>query len=222
MESLSETLIQSLRIGNSHRGHRAHRASLILVLSVAQCLLFGCVHLPKTSSDDAMPHGAVCQVVATWNHQVVFAPDPVHGGAEAPGLVGRLYLFGPEISYPLIEDGSVIVDLFDDTKPATDGPPVPLEEWRIDPGTLKRLAKHDMIGWGYTLFLPWGTYRPEINQIHLKLRYASAKGTPLYSDSGRLSLDRPSMPGTAITQAKATQKAVTSSGPGPGVELTTR
>src|SRR2546430_4724237 len=112
----------------------------------------GCVHLPKTGSDEPMPHGAVCQIVATWNHQVVFAPDPTHNGAPTPGLTGRLYLFGQEVSFPLVEEGSLIVDLFDDTKsadtkPAVDGQPIPLEEWRLDPATLKRLAKKDMIGY---------------------------------------------------------------------------
>jgi hypothetical protein len=151
----------------------------------------GCVHLPKTGSDDPMPHGQVSQIVAAWNHQVAYAPDPVHGGNEAPGLAGRLYLFGPEISYPLIDDGSMVVDLFDDTKPAGEGQPVPLEEWRFDPITLKRLAKRDIIGWGYTLFLPWGTYKPEISQVHLKVRYVTAKGVPFFADSGPLSLNSP-------------------------------
>jgi len=151
----------------------------------------GCVHLPKTGSDDAMPHGQVCQAVATWNHQVVFAPDPAHGGMEAPGLVGRLYLFGSEISYPLIDDGSVVVDLFDDTKQSDEGQPVPLEEWRVDPATLKRLAKRDMIGWGYTLFLPWGTYKPNISHVHLKVRYVTEKGNQFFAESGPLSLNSP-------------------------------
>ena len=150
----------------------------------------GCVHLPKTGSDDPTPHGAVCQIAATWNHQVVFAPDPTHNGAPTPGLAGRLYLFGKEISYPLVEEGSLIVDLYDETKPAAEGQPLPLEEWRLDPATLKRLAKKDMIGYGYTLFLPWGTYKPEINQIHLKIRFVTAKGDTFYADSGRVSLDK--------------------------------
>ncbi len=167
-------------------------------------LLPGCVHLPKTGSDEPMPHGAVCQVTATWNHQVVFAPDPTHGGAPTPGLAGRLYLFGQEISYPLVEEGSLTVDLYDDTKPATNGQqPIPLEEWRLDAATLKRLVRRDMIGYGYTLFLPWGTYKPEINQIHLKLHFVTSKGAPFYAESGRLSLDKPVGPETHLTQATA-------------------
>ena len=174
----------------------------------------GCVHLPKTGSDETMPHGAVCQVVATWNHQVVFAPDPTHGGTPSPGLAGRLYLFGPEVSFPLVEEGSLIVDLFDDTKPATaDGQPLPLEEWRLDPSTLKRLVKRDMIGYGYTLFLPWGTYRPEINQIHLKVRFVTAKGNSYYADSGRVSLDKAIEPVTHSATEMSKSNAPSPAGP---------
>ncbi len=176
-----------------------------LLFLVSGLAVPGCVHLPKTESDDDMPHGAVCQAVATWNHQVVFAADPAHGGAEAPGLVGRLYLFGPEISYPLIDDGSVVVDLFDDTRPASEGQPIPLEEWRIDSATLKRLAKRDMIGWGYTLFLPWGTYKPDISQVHLKVRYITAKGNPFFAESGPLTLNSP--PGTTYHTVTAADKS---------------
>jgi hypothetical protein len=156
----------------------------------------GCVTLPKADKEDPMPHGEVRQTVATWNHQVVFAADPVHGGVESPGLVGRLYLFGQEVSFPVIDDGSVIVDLYDDSQSeeksaaevANGSQQLPLEEWRFDPITLKKLAKKDMIGWGYTLFLPWGTYKPDIHQVHLKVRYLTAKGIPFFAESGPLSL----------------------------------
>jgi hypothetical protein len=170
--------------------------------------------LPKTGPDEAIPHGAVCQVVATWNHQVVFAADPTHGGAPTPGLAGRLYLFGSEISYPLIEEGSLVVDLYDDTKSAANSPPLPLEEWRLDPDTLKRLVKKDMIGYGYTLFLPWGTYKPDINQIHLKARFVAAKGASFYADSGPVSLDKAIPPHIhpEQTAAKPTNNVVHAAG----------
>ena len=181
--------------------------------------LSGCVTLPKGDKEDPMPHGQVCQVVATWNHQAVFVPDPAHGGVEEPGLAGRLYLFGPEISFPLIEDGSVVVDLYDDTKAPGDGQPIPLEEWRFDPATLKRLAKKDMIGWGYTLFLPWGTYKPEINQIHLKVRYVTAKGNPFFCESGPMSLDRPVMPAHHTTMTSTKPSVTTTSSVAPNVAV---
>jgi hypothetical protein len=139
---------------------------------------------------DQPPTGSVHQVVATWNNQVFTAPDPVHGGAAVTGLAGRLYLFGPQLDFPLEGDGAVVVDLYDPTSgtAAPNGTPVPLEEWRFDKDTLKRLERKDMIGWGYTLFLPWGTYRPEIKQVRLQVRYEPPGGSPLYDQSSPLRL----------------------------------
>ena len=66
--------------------------------------------------------------------------------------------------------------------------PAPLEEWRFDRETLQRLYKRDAVGGGYTLFLPWGTYKSEITQVRLRLRYEPTKGTPLYNESSTLVL----------------------------------
>jgi hypothetical protein len=134
------------------------------------------------------PSPAAYQVVATWYPEVVVTPDPAHGGAPVHGLAGRVYLFGPEISFPLAGDGTMVVDLFNDTPDAK--ATVPLEEWRFDKDTLKRLQRRDAVGWGYTLFLPWGTYQPEIKRVHLRLRYEPAKGAPLYTESPAISLKK--------------------------------
>jgi hypothetical protein len=155
----------------------------------------GCVSTgPLLTSVSEKPTGNVCQVVVTWNPEVVFTPDPAHGGAPTPGLAGRLYLFGSEINYPLTGDGCVVVDLYDDTPAAAGKASVPLEEWRIDKDTLKRLERRDAVGWGYTLFLPWATYRPEITQVQLRLRYEPAKGTPLYAESSPVVFNKGSVP----------------------------
>src|SRR5205823_13476032 len=106
------------------------------------------------------PNSVPCQVVATWNPGVVYTPDPAHDGAETPGLVGRIYIFGPEISCPLASDGTMVVDLYDDTTGPAAKDARPLEEWQFDRDTLKRLQRRDAIGWGYTVFLPWATYKP--------------------------------------------------------------
>jgi hypothetical protein len=125
-----------------------------------------------------------CQLGTFWRKEVVYAPDPVHGGAPNPGLAGRLYLFGPENgSPPLAGDGSLVVDLFDDSGIAAGAPSKRLERWCIDKDTLKRLMRHDIIGDGYTLFLPWGTFKPDIRLVHLLVCYQPQKGTPLYTTS---------------------------------------
>jgi hypothetical protein len=127
-------------------------------------------------------------VVATWNPSVVFVPDSVHDGKLNPGLAGRIYMFGPEIGCPLLGNGCLAVQLFDVSKPGADPDAHPLEEWRLSSETLKQLQKRDAVGWGYTVFLPWGTYRPDITQIRLKVCYQPPKGFPLYATSGPMRL----------------------------------
>lgn len=155
-------------------------------------LVSGCVGtLPLACGDKGPPKGAVCQVVMTWNKEVVFTPDPVHDGTPTPGLVGRVYLFGSQVDYPLEGDGSLRVQLFDEGQKAGAKAPVLLEEWHLDKDTLKRLFRKDTIGWGYTVFLPWGTYKPELTRVLLKLRYEPPQGLPLYADDTPIVLAAP-------------------------------
>ena len=128
------------------------------------------------------PTGGPCYVVAAWIPEVRDNLDPLRYGKKCPGLAGRVYLFGEEIKYPILCEGTIAVDLYDRTpgKPSSD---VPLEVWHFDKVTLKRLQKRDAIGWGYTLVLPWGTYKPEITQVELRLSFQPVNGTPLYADS---------------------------------------
>jgi len=153
------------------------------------CLAGGCVTMGGPAPDKAKekpPSGIPCQVVATWQPQVIYSPDPAQMGISRPGLAGRVYLFDEEVGYPLIAEGKIVIDLFD----LTAGPvkPVLLEEWRFDKDTSKRLVRKDAIGWGYTLFLPWGTYRPDISMVQLKARFEPDKGTPLYAEASPLTV----------------------------------
>jgi hypothetical protein len=145
------------------------------------------------------PAPAVCQVAVNWVNKVVFAPDTVHGGVPTPGLAGRLYLFGPEVSFPLVGDGSVVVDLYDDTPVASGGQARLLEKWVLNAQTLGRLQRRDMIGEGYTLFLPWGSYRPDITQVHLMVCYTPARGNPLYAPSSSITLNGGNQPPNQVT-----------------------
>jgi hypothetical protein len=159
----------------------------------------GCTTTGGLCSCDAPPVGPACQVAATWNNQVMYSPDPAHNGTPCPGIGGRLYLFGPQVDFPLAADGCVVVDLFDLTALDPQKVSQPLEEWRFDKDTLKRLQKRDAIGWGYTLFLPWGTYRSDITRVQLKVRYEPKQGTPLYDENAPMTLNREagSPPGVA-------------------------
>lgn len=149
--------------------------------------------MPSLSSDGP-PAAAtnVCQVVVQWNKNVHYEPDPVNGGVPTPGIVGRLYLFGPTIDFPQAGDGSLMIDLFidSDSKPGEK----PVERWCIDPDTLRRLLRKDMVGWGYTLFLPWTTYQRDVTNVHMTVRYDPKSGNPLYAPSSKVTLEHPVSP----------------------------
>jgi hypothetical protein len=164
-------------------------ARILTALPLLVLFLTGCVTTSSfVPASWDKPTGEICQVAAAWVPEVVYTPDPVHGGDSRPGFAGRVYLFGEEVKYPLVGDGTIIVTLYDETKGRAQNK-VPLEEWRFDAETLKRLERKDTVGWGYTLFLPWGTYRPDIKQIQLRLRYHKhAGGLPLYAASQPFSL----------------------------------
>jgi hypothetical protein len=154
-------------------------------------LLSGCVHLDTADWGTHLGLSEpVCQIVATWTPEVMFAPDPTKQGAPTPGIAGRVYLFGAEVKTPLVGNGTLVVDLYDDAPLAAGKPAVLLEEWRFNKETLKTLCRKDAIGWGYTIFLPWGTYRPDITQVHLQMHYDAPGAMPVYSANCSLVLNR--------------------------------
>src|SRR5262249_30512390 len=138
----------------ARRGARPVRPSLVGGCVLLLALAPGCVNMKSLVTPEEMPAEPVAQVAARWEKQVLYAPDPVHGGASTPGLACRLYLFGMLPGNPLVGDGSVVVDLFDDPPVASGGQSRLLEKWCIDKDTLKRLLRGDVVGDGYTLFLP--------------------------------------------------------------------
>src|SRR5262245_31497220 len=173
------------------RAKHCARALAFLLVPLSFLLSAGCVTLgPLLPGSDLTAGTSPFQVVAWWSNQVMWTPDPTHGGAPTPGLAGRVYLFGPEIDFPLVGDGALVVDLLDVATVGPDGKPVLLEEWRLDKDTLKRLLKRDIVGWGYTVFLPWGTYRPEVSRIQLMVRYepTNRSNPPLYAQSATITL----------------------------------
>jgi hypothetical protein len=172
-------------------GYRINSRPIVAVMSLLLCLTSGCVGtLPFLSHDDSPMCGSVCQVVAAWNNEVILAPDPTRGGKPAPGIAGRIYLFGESIDFPRAGDGKIVVDLYQIA-----GQPQAaslLERWEFDRVTLSRLLRRDTIGWGYTIFLPWGSYKADVPvwNVLLKVRYEPANGATLFTEN-TITLNRP-------------------------------
>ena len=92
----------------------------------------------------------------------------------------------------------MIVYLYNDM-PDVPEKDVVLEEWVFSTKLMKELQRHDPIGWGYTVPLPWYTYKPEITRVRLKVRFDRVGGsTPLYSDTVSLSFETQQHPNSEI------------------------
>jgi hypothetical protein len=184
-----------------------YRRSVLSTLALG--LLFalsGCDTMGAFVNGD-LPHytESACQVQGCWQPNVLCAADSVHRGAQLPGIAGRVYLFGPQIGFPLVGDnGKLIVGLFDATPRPGQTEPVELEEWKLDSESLKLLLKKDMIGWGYTVFLPWASYKPDITQVVMKVRYDQPNRAPVFSES-ELTLDPTNVPPQVTQSVRAPQ-----------------
>jgi hypothetical protein len=166
--------------------------------------LVGCVTFdPWVKKHDPAPTGKVTQLAVTWDKGIAFLPDFTHGGAMNPGLVCRIYLFGSDGSFPLAGDGTVTIDLFDDSPLAAGREPIQKERWNFDKDTLKGCLRKDLVGWGYSLFLPWATYSPDIKQVHMMVCYTPHNGFPFYSPSQTMSLVHPDKNGPTLVKQTA-------------------
>lgn len=164
---------------------------LLLGFALTGLLGAGCMNLHKHALDKsttAAPGEAV-RLVTAWDNKMIFAPDTTRGGAMMPGIMGRMYLFGPDGGVPLEAKGGLIVDMYDHTLLTPGATPKLLEVWRIDPDSLKLLVKKDLFGVGYSIFLPWSTYRTDIQRVNLMIRYEPLQGAPLLTQSNPFSVD---------------------------------
>jgi hypothetical protein len=164
------------------------RACLILT----SLMLVGCTHgqklvgLKKTEPYDP---NQPAQMGMAWNNKVVYAADPTRGGVIMPVLTGRMYLFAAKESHSLVCPGTLTVDLWDHTPQSGKNEPQMLEQWVIDPETLAKLLKEDIIGQGYSIGLPWSTYRPDISSVHMIVRFDPSNGKPHVLQQGGFTVD---------------------------------
>jgi hypothetical protein len=177
---------------------------LALSLALWCGLSAGCVGMNAFIAPDQAPAGVPHQIAATWEKRVMWTPDTVHNGRQIPTLAGRLYLFGEEVGFPLVAEGAVEVDLYDDRPAAQGAPSVLVERWLIDEATLRRLKRKDFIGNGYTLVLPSKTIEdhPDLNAVHLTVKFTPRSGAPLFDAGRSIILSLGDVP-AGVTLAKA-------------------
>jgi hypothetical protein len=161
---------------------RAGTALAGLVLALAS----GCANTGQlmTALTGEKPAPPVAQVGAMWGEHVITGVDPAHAGAPMYGLIGRVYLWPADMKQNLLADGKLVVELYATPPEQPQAPPVRMELWEIKKDVLNSVnLRTDGGGPGYSLSLPWPSYRPDITQVYMRVRYEPERGMPVESRS---------------------------------------
>jgi hypothetical protein len=107
------------------------------------------------------------------------------------GLSGHVYLFDKFARDTRTADGRLVVELYAAPPDQPQAPPARLEVWEINKETLnKQCLSKDRFGLGgYTLNLPWPSYRPDIGQVLMRMRYEHPNSMPVYAADAVLTLN---------------------------------
>jgi hypothetical protein len=153
------------------------------------------------------------EMTVLWRNRVDYLPDPARNGEMGPGLVGQLFLFGPNLQF-VEANGRLIVALYDESPRPPGQQPNKPECWEFTKETLQKLKTPDeRFGMSYALFLPWPTYRPDVTRVRIAVRYDQENGHSLYAPETWITLDN-SVPGSGAAAAFWSRSSVV---PGGGI-----
>ncbi|HEV3146555.1 MAG TPA: hypothetical protein VGZ47_21890 [Gemmataceae bacterium] len=190
------------------KGHGA-RSGMGLIALTLVCLSAGCTSTAQwfsATGGNAKPSGPPQHMEAFFTKGVQWVPDPTKNGQPGPLLACRLFFFpGEDVGATSTAEGTLTVNLFDDSGRKTGQPSKQLEQWVFNSEILQKLQQKDpWLGVGYMVGLPWPSYRPDITEVHLTLRFEPANaGQPLSTISGIMALGGSADAG--IQQAKFTR-----------------
>ncbi len=153
------------------------------------------VHVPGLSSLSKLAARLEGRVPATeiglgWQNRIAHLPDPARNGVPGAGLVGQLFLFGGAKLGFVDAEGTLTVDLIDETPRPAGQKPATAERWQFTKELLLKMRTVDeTFGKSYVLFLPWPAYRPDITKVRISARYDQPNGDTLYTPPTVLTLD---------------------------------
>lgn len=155
---------------NSKAALRAKRLCRLSWIAVLLAASNGCSLLETCGCISPPPPPPVNAMLAFCYEQVQFVADKANGERPLPGLVAKVWLSsGDSIKSTMVEANGVIHAEMYDMTPGVQ--PHQVAEWTFDKDTLKSTKQTDKIGMGYTLFLPWDTYSPQIKRVQVTLMY---------------------------------------------------
>ena len=159
------------------------------------------------------------EMAVAWRNRIAFLPDPSRNGAMGCGLAGQMFLYGGQKLEFAEADGTLTIDLIDETPRPAGQPAAKPERWQFDKNTLRNLRTTDeTFGKSYVLFLPWPAYKPDITKVRISARYDPDNGHTLYERPTVVSIDTSAPLGAVPVWDGVT--TVTPIGAGPGAART--
>ncbi len=130
------------------------------------------------------------EMAVGWQPRIAYLPDPARSGRMSPGVAGQMFLFGGPKSEFVLADGTLTVDLVDETPRPAGQPAATPERWQFDKNTLRNLQmNNETFGKSYVLFLPWPAYKPDVTKVRISARYDPESGHTLFSTPSSVSID---------------------------------
>jgi hypothetical protein len=156
------------------------------------------------------------EMAVAWRNRIAYLPDPSRNGVQGPGVVGQLFLYGgPKLQFA-DADGTLTVDLIDDSPPKPGRKPATPERWQFSKEMLKNLrAMDETFGMSYVLFLPWPAYKPDVTRVRISARYDPDNGNTLYARESVITIDA-TPHGTPVWDGATTSTPITPLAPGAG------
>ncbi len=138
---------------------------------------------------DRLSHQPVAEIATAWRNKIEYLPNPAAQGTMVPGLAGQVFLYTAD-ARPAAANGTLTIDLFDETPRPPGVPPLTPERWEFKKDVLNALRTVDeRFGDCYVVFLPWPTYRPDVTRVRLRVRYDPDNGSyPIFAAETRLIL----------------------------------
>ncbi len=145
-------------------------------------------HVVQTAANWDAPTPAT-QVVCFWQRRLTQLPDPTREGAQAPGLVGQVFLVTADSNTAEVA-GDVTVSVYDETPRPSGQPTKSHEVWHFDKATLKKLiAGDERFGKSHVLFLPWPAGWQDVTTVRILARYDVPGMPTIYAEQLKMTLD---------------------------------
>ena len=181
---------------------KLRHAGLLLLAALAILPAMGCTSFQTAVTSkwfdmnvfDLHSQQGVNHVLSTWDSRVRITQDTVNGGIPLPGIAGRLYLLNGDSGNAVDATGTIWVQMHDVSAAAAGAGAPKVAEWRFDAASLKVLKRKDGIAEGYTLFLPWETYRADVRKVQLQVCYVPEGGAPYFGEPTTMALQAEDQP----------------------------